>query len=54
MCVPEHLTLYFNDFVTLNGKAPPSATFASFAGLDEKACRAFLIALAVKWARDRE
>jgi len=54
MCVPEHLTLYFNDFVTLNGKAPPSAAFASFAGLDEKACRAFLIALAVKWARDRE
>jgi hypothetical protein len=54
LCIPEHLTLYFNDHVVLHGSVPKLADFSEFAQVDAKRCASTLIALTVKLARDRE
>jgi hypothetical protein len=55
LCIPEHLALYFDDHITLNGALPKAKDFVEYAKLDdERSCKLMLVALTVKLARDRE
>ena len=55
LCIPEHLTLFFDDHVMLNGALPKANDFVEYAKIDdERSCKLMLIALTVKLARERE
>jgi len=55
LCIPEHLTLFFDDHVMLNGALPKANDFVEYAKIDdERKCKLMLIALTVKLARERE
>jgi hypothetical protein len=55
LSIPDHLKLFFDDHVTLNGGGVPKVSdFVNHAQLERRRATLTLVALTVKLARDRE
>jgi len=52
--IPEALTLWFNDFVVLNGRGPKMDDITSQHSIAVEDAQIHLIMMAVKYARDQE